>query len=63
MAINLAQMITLIAENDPMKVYEDLMSNNEEFKRFIERNIDKDTEQMITNYNLRTVVRDKISHV
>lgn len=59
MAINLQEMITLIANNNPAKVYEDLINNDEEFKRFIEGNKGKSTEEMITKYNLR----DRISHV
>lgn len=59
MAINLKEMIILIANNDPLKVYEDLLNNDEEFKRFIEGNKDKNTEQMIIQYGLK----DRVSHV
>ena len=56
MAINLKEMITLIANNDPVKVYEDLLSNDEEFKRFIEGNKGKSTKEMIKIYNLNDVI-------
>lgn len=56
MSINLSEMITLICNNDPIKVYMDLIENDEEFKGFIEKNKNRSTSEMIEKYNLNDVL-------
>lgn len=51
-------MICILAHNDPREVYEDMLKNNEEFKRFIERNVNKDTNDMIQCYLYNKDIRD-----
>lgn len=58
MLINLKEMICILAHNDPREVYEDMLKNNEEFKRFIERNVNKDTNDMIQYYLYNKDIRD-----
>lgn len=45
-------MILLLSNNDPRRVYEDLLNNNNEFRGFIENNKNNDMDQMIKKYNL-----------
>lgn len=52
-------MISLLTKNDPRRVYDDLLENNEEFRSFIERNKNKTTEEMINTYSLNTKIREQ----
>lgn len=61
MTITLNEMILLLSNNDPLEVYEDFMKNNKEFREFIKRNQDKNTNEMIKDYNL-DIIRDIISY-
>ena len=45
-------MILLLSNNDPRRVYEELLLNNEDFRGFIENNKKYNAEQMFVKYNL-----------
>lgn len=44
-------MIKRILQN-PNEVYQEMLYNNEEFRRFVEENKDKTIEQMLDKYNI-----------
>lgn len=46
-------MVKLLTEHDPMQVYEEMVKTNESFRRFIEENKDKTTQDLIYDYDLR----------
>lgn len=38
--------------SDPDRVYQEMMENNEEFRKFVEENKNKSTEQLIAESNI-----------
>lgn len=46
-------MVKILAEYDPIKVYEEMLKTNESFRRFIEENKHKSTLDMIYDYDLK----------
>lgn len=62
MEITLKSMITLLAHNEPLDVFQELLNSNDDFREFIKRNKDKSTIEMIEQFNLNEVIRDRKSH-
>lgn len=60
--MNLETMISLIANNDPMEVYKDLLENNEEFRGFINKNKGVSTKEMIERYSIDHIIRETYNH-
>ena len=62
MKINLENMICLLANNDPLEVYDYFLKTDEEFRGFIEKNKDKSAEKILPN-SLENIIRERMSHV
>lgn len=52
MTVNLINMMSLLAESDPRRVYEDMLQSNSDFREFIDKNKDKTRQELIESYNL-----------
>ena len=61
MTITLNEMISLLVENDPIDVYNELYKSNEEFRGFIERNKDKTADESLQD-SLDNMIRERMSH-
>lgn len=61
MRINLTNMISLLANNDPMDVYNYFYESNEEFRGFIERNKDRTADELLQE-SLDKIIRERMSH-
>lgn len=59
MGITLKTMIVLLANNDPIEVYNQLLETDKDFREFIESNKDKSTAEMIKCYNLTQIIREE----
>lgn len=54
--MNLEKMISLICEKGAEKVYKELIERDEDFKGFIEKNKGKTRDEMIKEYQLKSIL-------
>lgn len=52
MTVNFINMLSLLAEKDPRRVYEDMLQSNADFREFIDKNKNKTRRELIESYNL-----------